>query len=126
MSIMSTLIGGAEGFLSGGPVGAAVGAGAGLLSGVGGASSAAATAMGNLGNASIGGILNQEQSDTVANLAQTSQFDSQLQWQSTMFNEMTDERSESMRESNQLRDIAMQQRSADDKIVKEFVKSIGE
>jgi hypothetical protein len=47
-----------------------------------------------------------------------------LQWQTTMFNEVEDEKSEQMREMNVLRDVAMKQREADVAILKEFIRSI--
>jgi hypothetical protein len=47
-----------------------------------------------------------------------------LQWQSTMFNEVEDEKSEQLRELNVLRDVAMKQREADVAILKEFIRSI--
>ena len=47
-----------------------------------------------------------------------------LQWQSTMFNEVEDEKSEQMREMNVLRDVAMKQREADVAILKEFIRTI--
>jgi hypothetical protein len=37
---------------------------------------------------------------------------------------MTSERSELLREQNALRDVAMEQRKADNAITKEFIKSI--
>ena len=47
-----------------------------------------------------------------------------MQQQSEAFNEMTDEKSEMMREGNVLRDVAMQQRKADNQITKEFIQMI--
>ncbi len=47
-----------------------------------------------------------------------------LQWQSTMFNEVEDEKTEQMREMNVLRDVAMKQREADIGVLKEFIRSI--
>ena len=47
-----------------------------------------------------------------------------MEWQSTMFNEAEDEKSEQMREMNTLRDVAMKQREADIGILKEFIKSV--
>ena len=52
-------------------------------------------------------------------------FQLQLQAQAQQFDEMTSERSELLRETNTLRDVAMQQRKADNQIVKEFIRSIG-
>jgi hypothetical protein len=47
-----------------------------------------------------------------------------LQWQSTMFNEVEDEKGEQLREMNTLRDVAMKQREADVSILKEFIRTI--
>jgi hypothetical protein len=52
-------------------------------------------------------------------------FQLQVQAQSQQFDEMTSERSELLREQNALRDVAMEQRKADNAITKEFIKSIG-
>jgi hypothetical protein len=52
-------------------------------------------------------------------------FQLQLQAQSQQFDQMASERSELLRETNTLRDVAMQQRKADNQIVKEFIRSIG-
>lgn len=49
----------------------------------------------------------------------------QMQSQSQQFNDVQDEKSEQMRETNTLRTVAMKQREADDKIVKEFIKTVG-
>jgi hypothetical protein len=57
--------------------------------------------------------------------AQQMIFQLQLQGQAQQFDEMTSERSELLRETNTLRDVAMQQRKADNQIVKEFIRSIG-
>jgi hypothetical protein len=51
-------------------------------------------------------------------------FQNQLNAQATQFNETMDEKSEIMRESNTLRDVAMEQRKADLSITKEFIRSI--
>jgi hypothetical protein len=51
-------------------------------------------------------------------------FQNQLNQQATQFNETMDEKSEIMRESNTLRDVAMEQRKADLQITKEFIRSI--
>jgi hypothetical protein len=57
--------------------------------------------------------------------AQQLGFDLQLQAQSQQFDEMTSERSEILRQGNTLRDVAMEQRKADNTITKEFIRSIG-
>jgi hypothetical protein len=48
-----------------------------------------------------------------------------MQEQSQQFNDVQDEKAEQMREMNTLREVAMKQREADDKIVKEFIKTAG-
>ena len=48
-----------------------------------------------------------------------------MQVQSQQFNDVQDEKAEQMREMNTLREVAMKQREADDKIVKEFIKTAG-
>ncbi|HMD03603.1 MAG TPA: hypothetical protein VKG44_11620 [Candidatus Baltobacteraceae bacterium] len=47
-----------------------------------------------------------------------------MEWQSTLFNEAEDEKTEQMREMNTLRDVAMKQREADISILKEFIKTV--
>jgi hypothetical protein len=49
-----------------------------------------------------------------------------MQTQSQAFDEMMDEKSESMREVNTLRDVQMTQRKADNQITKKFIESITE
>ncbi|HEV3156297.1 MAG TPA: hypothetical protein VGZ00_03005 [Candidatus Baltobacteraceae bacterium] len=125
LNLIGAGLGAAQGFATGGPIGAAVGAAAGGLTGSnGGAGMTSAT--GNLDTLGLQGLMNWSQNDELANEAVVMQQQSQLQWQSTWFNEMVDERSESQRESNSLRDVSMAQRQSDDKIVKEFMKSINE
>jgi len=48
-----------------------------------------------------------------------------MQIQSQEFNDVQDEKAEQMREINTLREVSMKQREADDKIVKEFIKTAG-
>jgi hypothetical protein len=121
-NIGSLLSGAASGFmLSGGnPFGAAVGA----ISGAVGGSSNPVTGTGNLANTGFSAwesyILAQQQYDNMQNAA----FQLQLGEQASQFNNMMDEKSELMRESNTLREVAMEQRKADISITKEFIKSI--
>jgi hypothetical protein len=49
----------------------------------------------------------------------------EMQVQSQEFNDVQDEKSEQMREINTLREVSMKQREADDRIVKEFIKTSG-
>jgi hypothetical protein len=116
------------GAVAGAAQGAAMGGnpltiGAGALTGAF-ASDAASTAGGfsnSAQNLVNGGYL----AATEALNAQQMVFQLQLQGQAQQFDEMTSERSELLRETNTLRDVAMQQRKADNTIVKEFIRSIG-
>jgi hypothetical protein len=89
--------------------------------------------LGASGASTVGGFSNSAQNlvnggylaATEALNAQQMVFQLQLQGQAQQFDEMTSERSELLRETNTLRDVAMQQRKADNTIVKEFIRSIG-
>ena len=89
--------------------------------------------LGASGASTVGGFSNSAQNlvnggylaATEALNAQQMVFQLQLQGQAQQFDEMTSERSELLRETNTLRDVAMQQRKADNQIVKEFIRSIG-
>jgi hypothetical protein len=129
-NILGNIIGGvagaATGFLEGGPVGA-------VASGVNG--------LVNGGN-DPGGLPNIS-SSTDPTLPLTQAMDQAyemqnlllqgeemrhqvaMQEQSQQFNDVQDEKAEQMREINTLREVAMKQREADDKIVKEFIKTAG-
>lgn len=64
--------------------------------------------------------------------SQTALFDQQLgfqnamDWRSTMFDQVMDQRSETMREQNTVRNIELEQRKADNQITKKFIASITE
>lgn len=116
------------GAVAGAAQGAAMGAnplsiGAGALTGAF-ASDAASTA-GGFGNSAQNLVNGGYLAATEALNAQQMVFQLQLQGQAQQFDEMTSERSELLRETNTLRDVAMQQRKADNTIVKEFIRSIG-
>lgn len=101
----------------------AVAAGAGAFGGfTGGATGTAA--LGNLGNTAQNGwqsaILGAQDAMNFQNAA----YQLALQEQSSQFDQMTAEKSELLRQSNVLRDVAMQQRKADDQITKKFIESI--
>ncbi len=126
-SIASGLEGGALGFLSGGPAGAAVGA-------VNGIATASANPAGGVNNISTSTdptvaaqqLLDQQYENTNFQLqAEELRHQTEMQIQSQQFNDVQDEKSEQMREMNTLRSVAMKQREADDKIVKEFIKTTG-
>lgn len=123
MNLGSVLAGAAQGFLmSGNPIGAGVGAIAGAVGG--GATGGTGNALSAAGNS----ILSSGQS---AYLAANEQLQLQQlgfqyaeQQQADSFDNVTSEKSEIMRESNELRNVAMEQRKADNEITKEFIKSI--
>jgi hypothetical protein len=121
MSFGSIIAGAAQGFLVGGPIGAGAGAIAGGLSG----------STGGAGNALSGAGNSMLQTGQNAYLAANEQLQLQQlafqyaeQQQADSFDNVTSEKSEIMRESNELRNVAMEQRKADNEITKEFIKSI--
>lgn len=126
MNILSALGGAAQGLLlsGGNPIGAIAGGVAGSFTGGG------PSGMGNLGSMSDPTLGIQQAMDTADEYNQLSlnaenlRHNEQMQWQSTMFNEMMDEKSEQMREMNVLRDVSMAQRKADNSILKEFIQTI--
>jgi hypothetical protein len=120
-NILGALAGAAQGFALGGPGGAIAGAGLGGALGSGDPISTT----GNLGNGMLSGwesnVLNQQ--DLMNE--QMAYFQLSVQKQANQFDMMTDEKSELQRESNALREVAMEQRKADIGIMKEFIRSIG-
>jgi len=120
-NLLSAVAGAAQGAAMGGnPL--TIGAGA-LAGGFGGGNGA--TTVGGFGNGAQNLINGGYLAGTEALNAQQLMFQLQLQSQSQQFDEMTSERSELLRETNTLRDVAMAQRKADNQIVKEFIRSIG-
>ena len=126
-SLASGLAGGTLGLISGGPAGAAVGA-------INGYATAAANPAGGVNNISTTTDptvaaqqqLDQQYENTNFQLqAEELRHQTEMQIQSQQFNDVQDEKSEQMREMNTLRSVAMKQREADDKIVKEFIKTTG-
>ena len=84
------------------------------------------TVAGNLGNGAMGGLNMASEADNAALMAENLRHQSAMQWQATWYNEMMDEKSEKMREMNELRDLDMEQRKADNQITKKFITSITE
>lgn len=120
-NILGALAGAAQGFALGGPGGAIAGGfGGGMLG-----SGDPISTTGNLGNGMLSGwesnVLNQQ--DLMNE--QMAYFQLSVQKQANQFDMMTDEKSELQRESNTLREVAMEQRKADIGIMKEFIRSIG-
>ncbi|MFN2461772.1 MAG: hypothetical protein ABR591_13995 [Candidatus Velthaea sp.] len=121
MSFFTNIIGGAaQGFLMSG--GNPFGAVAGALGG--GALGTGTSVTGGAANAALGTAEDAYLAGTAMQQIQQMAFQYQLQQQSNQFNDMTAEKSEMMRESNELRTVAMEQRKADIEITKEFIKSI--
>ncbi len=124
--ILGALGGAATGFLTAGPVGAVLGGLEGGMSG-GGPSGA-----GNIQPSTDPTLAEQqlldrgyEQQQVFLN-AENMRHNLAMEWQSTMFNETEDEKSEQLRQMNTLRDVAMKQREADIGILKEFIKTVKE
>ena len=119
-NIMGALAGAAQGAAMGGNP---LTIGAGALTG--GFASTGASTVGGFSNSAQDLVNGGYLGATEALNAQQMVFQLQLQGQAQQFDEMTSERSELLRETNTLRDVAMQQRKADNQIVKEFIRSIG-
>ena len=101
-----------------------------FLSSLIGGSSLLSGLLGAAGNAADAGAMqsiNQtDQNFQLGLYAEQVQHQEQMAIQSTMFDNMMDERSENMREVNTLRDVSMQERKADNNITKKFIQSITE
>ncbi len=121
-NILNALVGGATGFLAGGPVGAAIG---GIAGGTNNATSGLTSVTGTIGNAAAGAWQSQVLAQQDFQNYQNAEYSLQLNQQASQFNNMMDEKSELMRESNTLRDVAMQQKKADTEITKKFIEAIG-
>jgi len=117
-SIFSALGGAAEGALLGGGGGAVVGGISGLLGG------GASSITGNVANTELQTAMAASEQDQANNEIDQMGFDSQMQWQNTWFNQMLEQKSQAMEQVNELRDVAMQQRKADDSITKEYIQAI--
>ena len=123
-NLLNGIAGAATGFLTtGNPVGAlAGGVEAGMQGGPAGA--------GNLGPNNDPTLPLQQYADQMAEYDQFAlnlenmRHNSAMQWQSTMFNELEDEKTEQLREMNVMRDVAMKQREADNSVLKEFIRTI--
>ena len=117
---LSMVVGAATGFLTGGPIGAAIGGVAGATSGT----SNLTSTVGNLGNAASSGWQSGILALQDVQNMQNALYSLQINAQASQFNNMMDEKSEMMRESNTLRDVAIEQKKADTQIVKKFIESI--
>ncbi len=121
-NLLNAVVGGATGLLTGGPIGAAIG---GVTGGLSGSTNNATTLTGALGNTATSGWQSGILAMQDMQNEQNAMYSLQLNAQASQFNNMMDEKSELMRESNTLRDVAMQQKKADTDITKKFIESIG-
>ena len=125
-NIIGGITGATTGLFTGGPAGAVAGGLNGLINGGSGPSG-----LGNIQSSTDPTLPLQQGIDEAyeyENLAlQTEELRHQtdMQIQSQQFNDVQDEKAEQMREMNSLRDVAMKQHEADDKIVKEFIRTAG-
>jgi hypothetical protein len=124
MNILNAITGAATGLITGGPIGAFAGGVQGAVAG-GGESGA-----GNISPSTDPTLAAQQTLDQgyewmqLGLNAENMRHNLAMEMQSTMFNEVEDEKSEQMREMNTLRDVAMKQRQADIGILKEFIKTV--
>jgi hypothetical protein len=109
--------------MTGNPIGAGVGAVAGAVSGAS-TTGATSTALSGMGNSALATGENAYLAANEQLQLQQLAFQYAEQQQSDSFDNVTSEKSEIMRESNELRTVAMEQRKADNEITKEFIKSI--
>lgn len=118
-NIAAALGGAAQGlFTTGNPWAAAA---LGAVSGIGGSST-----VGKIGNGAMGALNATDEAFQTGMYAEQMRHQEQMALQATAFDEMMDERSESMRQVNTLRDVEMAQRKADNQITKKFIESITE
>jgi uncharacterized transporter YbjL len=117
---LNMVVGAATGFLTGGPVGAAIGG----VAGATGSPSNLTSTVGNLGNSASSGWQSGILALQDAQNMQNALYSLQINAQASQFNNMMDEKSEMMRESNTLRDVALEQKKADTQITKKFIESI--
>jgi len=123
-NLLNGILQGAESLFASG--GNPIAAGAGALAGGLSSGANAGTTAGSLGNTAIGALNAANEADTTAMYAENLRHQSKMQWEATWFNEMMDEKSERMRQMNELRDVQMEQRKADNQITKKFIQSITE
>ena len=117
---LGMVVGAATGMLTGGPVGAAIG---GVAGAAGGTNNLTST-VGNLGNTTSSAWQSSILAMQDAQNEQNALYSLQINAQASQFNNMMDEKSEMMRESNTLRDVALEQKKADTAVTKKFIESI--
>jgi hypothetical protein len=125
-NVLGGLTGAATGLLTGGPAGAVTGGLNGLVNG--GAGPAGLPNISPQTDPTIALSQAMDQAYEYENLllqGEEMRHQVAMQIQSQQFNDVQDEKSEQMREINTLREVSMKQREADDKIVKEFIRTAG-
>lgn len=125
-SIVGGLAGAATGFLEGGPVGAVASGVDGLVNG--GNDPGGLPNISSSTDPTLPLTQAMDQAYEMQNLllqGEEMRHQVAMQEQSQQFNDVEDEKTEQMREMNTLREVAMKQREADDKILKEFIKTAG-
>ncbi len=121
MNLGGLVAGAVTGLLTtGNPVGAVVG---GIAGAVGGPTNTG-NALSAAGNSALSSGENAYLAANEQLQLQQLAFQYAEQQQADSFDNVTSEKSEIMRESNELRNVAMEQRKADNEITKEFIKSI--
>jgi len=124
-NLISGLLNAGLGLLeSGGNPIAAIGMG--LAGATTGGGATAGNIAGAAGNAGLGALNAQNEVFQLAMYGEQIRHQEQMQMESQAFDEMMDQKSESMREVNTLRDVQMAQRKADNQITKKFIESITE
>ena len=89
-----------------------------------GSTNSATSVVGNLGNTNSGAWQSSILALQDAQNEQNAIYSLQINQQASQFNNMMDEKSEMMRESNALRDVALEQKKADTQVMKKFIESI--
>lgn len=120
VNLGNIIAGAAQGFLTtGNPIGAGVGAIAGAFGG-----SSTSNVLSGAGNSALQSAQDAYLAKTENLQIQNLAFQFAEQQQASRFDNVTSEKAEIMRETNELRNVAMEQKKADDAITKEFIKSI--
>ena len=125
-NIIGGIAGAATGLIEGGPLGAAAGGINGLVNG--GNDPSGLPNISSSTDPTLPLTQAMDQAYEMQNLllqGEEMRHQVAMQEQSQQFNDVQDEKAEQMREINTLREVAMKQREADDKIVKEFIKTAG-
>jgi len=88
--------------------------------------SGAGATSGNVANTEMQALNALQEQWQVENYRQQVCHQHKMQQITTAYDEMMDQKTEQMRETNALRDVQMEQRKADNQITKKFIQSINE